>query len=137
MPSSKRSTVPSQDIAHTQFHAQRPDIDLLALVPERGVAPDHITAPDLRQLGRHLVGNAVGKIFLGRVAADIRERQHHDRQPRRPGDGRVHGRRQVRQGTRGVRLPCIGSYRARDILEFLFAHIPEAEIVTDLLAHRR
>ena len=46
-------------------------------------------------------------------------------------------RRQGRQGNSGVRTPSVGSDRARDILEFLLAHVREAEIVADLLAHHR
>jgi prevent-host-death family protein len=49
----------------------------------RGVARDHKTVCNARQIGRHILGDSVGEILLLRVTAEIGEGQHDDRQARR------------------------------------------------------
>ena len=70
-------------IAHAQLAADLLGVDRLALVGERGIARNHEAARDPRQIGRQILGDAVGKILLLGVVAQIVEGQHHDRQARR------------------------------------------------------
>jgi hypothetical protein len=72
-----------QHVAHIEIPADLLQIGGLALVGERGAAPDHESAGDARQIGGQAFGDAVGEIFLLGIAADIGEREHDDRQPGR------------------------------------------------------
>jgi len=74
---------PFQHIAHTQLAADLLCVDRLVPIGERGVARNHQHARNPRQLGRHILGDAIGKILLIGVVAEIGERQYDDRQARR------------------------------------------------------
>ena len=60
-----------QDIADAEFAPDLLGVDRLALVSERGVAGDDEAAPDMREIGRQIVGEAVGEIFLLGIAAQV------------------------------------------------------------------
>jgi len=68
-----------ENIAHPQLAADLFGIYWFALVAEGGVAGDHKAAPDARDIGRQVIGNAVGEVFLLRVVAEIGEREHDNR----------------------------------------------------------
>ena len=59
------------------------DIESLALERECGVPGNDREGRDLREVGDDVVGYPVAEIFLLRVAAQIDERQHADRDPTR------------------------------------------------------
>ena len=91
----------ARDLAH---------IDSAVLVDEGGVAGDDEQPSDAGKPGDQILGNAVGKIVLIRVAAHIGERQHRDR-------GAI-GQRQRRRRRRA--WMCAG-YGGR----FVLAHIAD------------
>ena len=62
-----------------------------ALALEGGVAGDHETVVDARQLGREVIGDPIGEVILRRTAREIRERQNHDRKMLGLGFGRYPG----------------------------------------------
>lgn len=68
-----------EHIADAEVAADLADIDRLALVGEGGVARDHGEAAAAGKRGGDVLGNAIGKIILLRIAAHIGERQHRDR----------------------------------------------------------
>ena len=68
-----------QHEAHAELAADLLHLHRLALVGERRVAGDHEQARDLRQVGDHVLGDAVAEILLLGIAAHIGERQHGDR----------------------------------------------------------
>ena len=70
-----------EDITHAEVAADPLGIDRFAFVGKRGVARDHQAALDPRNVGRQILGDPVGEIFLLGVVAAIGERQHDDRQP--------------------------------------------------------
>ena len=72
-----------QHIARAQFAADLLRIGRLALVAEGAVAGDHHRAGDARQIGRQIVGDAVGEIVLLGIVTQIREGQDDNRQARR------------------------------------------------------
>jgi len=89
---------PFQQIAHAQFAADILCVDWLVLIGEGAVARDHKHVREPRQVGRQIIGDAVGKILLPGIVAAIGERQHRDRPARgdeRPcvGGGGSHCRR--------------------------------------------
>ena len=55
-----------EDIANAELAADLLYVDRLALVGKSGVAGDHEAAGDPRQIGRQIVGDPVGEIFLVR-----------------------------------------------------------------------
>ena len=72
-----------EHIADVQLAPDLLQIDGLALVSEGRVAPDHERAANARKIGRQALGDPVDEMLLLRIAADIGERQHDDRQARR------------------------------------------------------
>ena len=99
---------------------------------------DHERAADARQVRGQALGHAIDEIVLLGIAADIRERQHHDGQTRR----------RMRAGASragalcpGQALPdhCIGPHRTGDVLEVLLAHIRELDpdFAENLIVSRR
>ena len=74
-----RSThAPFQEVTHAELAADALCIDRLSLIGEGGATGDYEAPLDAREVGRQVLGNAVGEIFLLRVVAEIGERQHYD-----------------------------------------------------------
>ena len=111
------------------MHVGRPEgaadlahVHALAAEREGGVAGDHHELAEARQLGDHVVRDAVAEIDLLRVAAHVLERQHRD--------GRLFAglwRRWPRR-RRALRRQPVGSHGPGDVLQVLLAHILEGEI---------
>ena len=99
-----------QKIAHAELAADFLGVDRLALVGEGGVAGDDEGVGQLREVGRQIVGDSVGEILLLRIAAEVLERQHDDRKPRR-GLELVLGDRGAEQTRREPRMPGVGAGR--------------------------
>ena len=76
-----------QNVAHAKLAADLAHVDRLALVLEGGIAGDDEQLGEPRQLGKDILGNAVGEIVLALVAAEVVERQHGDRRPVGQGQG--------------------------------------------------
>src|ERR1700733_4101541 len=72
-----------EGVTHAELAPELLEIDSLALVAERRMPADHERAGDARQVRRQAFGNAIDEIFLRRIAAQIGERKHHNRQARR------------------------------------------------------
>jgi len=70
-----------EDIAHAQLAADLLGVDCFVPISERRVARDHKAVGDARQIRRHILCDAVGKVLLVGVIAEVGERQHDDRQP--------------------------------------------------------
>ena len=60
-----------------------PCVDGLALEGERRVPGDHEASSESRQVRRQVFRHAIGEVILVRIAAEIGERQHDDRETRR------------------------------------------------------
>ena len=60
-------------------------VDGLALEGEGGVARNHETVADARQVGGEVLGDAVGEIVLARIAGKVLEGQDDNREARRDG----------------------------------------------------
>src|SRR6516164_5082388 len=71
---------PLQHIAHSQLPTDLLCVSRPVPIGERGIARDHEHVCEPRQIGRQILGNAVGKILLFAVVAQIDERQDHNRQ---------------------------------------------------------
>ena len=67
-----------QHITYAQLAPDLLGVDRLVPIGERGIARDHETVGDPRQIGRQILGDPVGKILLVGVVAEIRKRQHDD-----------------------------------------------------------
>ena len=68
-PVSRELDISFDHIAHTELAADLLRVDRLAPIGERGIARDHETAFDPRQIGRQILGDPVGKILLLGVVA--------------------------------------------------------------------
>jgi len=78
---------PFQHIAYTQLTANLLGVDGLVPVGERGIARNHETVGDPRQIGRQILGDPVREILLLPIIAEVSKGQHNGRQTRRS-DGR-------------------------------------------------
>ena len=67
---------PLQHITHTELAADLLGVDQLVPIGERGIARDHEHVREPRHIGRHVLGDAVSKILLLRVVAEIGKRQY-------------------------------------------------------------
>ena len=67
-----------EDVVDLQFLGDGRNVQVLALVYERRSARCHLEPIDTHQQVQQFLGNAVGKVFLFRVVADVQERQHCD-----------------------------------------------------------
>src|SRR4051812_9017389 len=67
-----------QDVANTQHTANLADISRLALERETRISSDHEEGSNPREGGSYLLNYAICKIFLLRIAAHVRKRQHRD-----------------------------------------------------------
>ncbi len=111
-----------EDIADVQLAAGLLQIDVLALVGESGVAPDHERASNARKIGREALRDPVDEVILLRVAADIGERQDDHREARRTLPVR-----------RGADLDREGPDWPRDVLERLPTEVDKVRV--DPAAH--
>ena len=68
-----------EDVADAEAFPDLADVDVLALEGERGIAGDNEELPKLGERGDDVFRNAVGEIFLLRVAAHVGEGQDGDR----------------------------------------------------------
>ena len=68
-----------EDVAHAEAPPDLADVDVLAFEGERGIARDDEELRELRQRRDDVFRDAVGEIFLLRVAAHVGEGQHGDR----------------------------------------------------------
>ena len=71
-------------IAHVELAADLLRVDRLALVGESGAAADHEGPAHARKIGGQALRHPVDEIVLLGPAADVGERQHDDRERRRP-----------------------------------------------------
>jgi hypothetical protein len=69
-------------VAHAEIAADLLHVGRLPLVSEGGIARDHETAGNARQISGQLVSQHVGEIVLSGIAGEIGEWQHHDRETR-------------------------------------------------------
>ena len=67
-----------QQVADAELLANSADIERFAAEREGGLPRDHEGAGQVGQVGRQVLGNAVGDIGLLGIAAQIFERQHGD-----------------------------------------------------------
>ena len=67
-------------IADVQLAPELLHVNGFALERERGVARNDERATDARQVRGQALGHAIHKVVLLGIAADVRERQHHDGQ---------------------------------------------------------
>ncbi len=67
-----------EDVADTQLPPNLPHVDRFAFVLKRRIACDHQKLGESRQLGDDVRRDAIAKILLLRVAAEIGEWQHGD-----------------------------------------------------------
>jgi hypothetical protein len=79
-------------------------------------------APEMRE--RSVVSNSVDEVFLPRIAAEIGERENHDREARRTGPLQCGCLRRGRRPSRTA-LDRIHPNGPRDILERLVAEVDE------------
>ena len=111
-----------EDVAHAQFPGHLPDVDRAALVGERRIARDYREGLEAAERRDDVLDNAIGKIVLLDIGADVLERQHRDR--RRIGKT-GHQARGWRRTPVAVQAQAVGMHRPRDVLERLFAHVLE------------
>src|SRR5262249_24310008 len=91
-----------KDIAYAQLAPNLPRVDRFVPVRERGISRDDKHTRYPRQIGRHIFGDAIGKVTLFGVVAEVCEGQHDYRKTR------CFGRRRDRRGKRraqGIRRP--------------------------------
>src|SRR6476620_6935221 len=69
---------PFEHVAHTERSRHVLHIYGLALVSEGRITRDHEQPTDAAQFGDDVLDDAVGKVFLLRIAAHVLERQHGD-----------------------------------------------------------
>jgi hypothetical protein len=62
-------------VADPELFSNLLGVDVLSLVGEGGVARDHEAVADAREIGCEVLGDPIGKIILGSIAREIRERQ--------------------------------------------------------------
>src|SRR4029077_19781754 len=72
-----------QHITDVQLTPDLLQINMLSLVAERGVAPDHKGAGNAREIGGQALRHTIDEVFLLRIAAQIGKGQNDDRKARR------------------------------------------------------
>jgi hypothetical protein len=72
-----------QHIADAEFAADLLHVDRFTLIGKGGAAGDHKASGNAREIGRQVVRDPIGEIFLIRIIRQVLKRQHDDRQPRR------------------------------------------------------
>jgi len=75
-PAARATDAPFEDIAHAQLSADLLCVHRLVPIGECGVARDDEHVRNPRQIGRQILGDAVGEVALFRVVAQIGEGQH-------------------------------------------------------------
>ena len=68
-----------EDIAHAQLATDLFRADRFVPIGEGGIARDHETVPDSREVRRQILGDAVGKVLLVGVVTEVSERQYDNR----------------------------------------------------------
>jgi hypothetical protein len=117
-----------EDVSNVQVPADLLHVDRLAFVSEGGVARDDIRIGNTGEIGRQAFRHSVHEIFMFRVAAQIDERQHHHRQPRRRGPL---GSARAWRGTdlrRRADLERIDVDRLGDVLKFSGTEVVDGHI---------
>ena len=71
-----------ENVANAELLADLLGVDALAFESESGIAGDDETALDPRKFSREVLRDAVGEIVLRRIAGEIGERQHDEREMR-------------------------------------------------------
>jgi hypothetical protein len=69
---------PFEHVAHPKLFSDLLGVDRLALEGEGRVAGDHKGAAQAGEIRRQVLGDAVSEIMLFGIAAQARERKHHD-----------------------------------------------------------
>src|SRR5262249_16297396 len=98
---------------HAEFTRDLLYVNGATLVDEAGVSGDDKKRLAARQHRDDVLGDAIGKVFLFRVAGHILEGKHGDRRFVGKGEGR--SRRQYRGDGRGIQ--AVDAYWACDVLE--------------------
>src|SRR5215472_7661357 len=70
-----------EDVVHPKLVTDLFYVYLFAPVGERGISGDHDTAGKTREIGSHVVGDAIDEIFLLGIVRQVRKGQDNDRQP--------------------------------------------------------
>jgi hypothetical protein len=117
-----------EDIAYPKLAADLFGIKGFALIGEGGVAGDDKTVVYPGEIGGHIVGDAIGKVFLFGITRQVGERQDDDREagcrwPRGWLDLYCAGDR--RQDRHVSRAHGIGPNRPREVLDGLLAKVFE------------
>jgi len=68
-----------EHITDAQLAADLLGVDRFVPIGESAIAGDHERACEPRQVGRQILGDAIRKILLLRIVAEIGERQYDDR----------------------------------------------------------
>ena len=68
-----------QNIADAELEPNLLGVDRRVPIGERGIPRNHKHARDARQVGCHILSDAVREISLLAIVAQISKRQHHDR----------------------------------------------------------
>ena len=130
-----RRMLPSSTVRTPRPAGHHADVDRLALVGEARIARDHHEAADLGEVGDHVFGDPVSKVFLLGIAAHVLKRQHRDRRPvRRRELHRSFFRRRELGRRRGFRFDGnadperIDPNRLRDVLEADLAFVADRQI---------
>src|ERR1700730_16351569 len=116
-----------EDVAHAQLHADLLDVDSLSFVGEGRMAGDHWKGSPAGEHRDNVLGDAVGKIFLLRIAAEVDKRQDRDGAP-------VVEPRRARDGCAGatdlglLSGHLINANRSCDVFEVLRTQVDEVEI---------
>src|SRR5262249_45672551 len=72
---------PFKHRANAEFTGHHTDVDGFALIGEARIARDHQETADLGEVGDHVLGYPVSKVFLLGIAAHVLKRQNGDRGP--------------------------------------------------------
>jgi len=123
-----RWTLPSEDVADVQLAPDRLHVDRLAFVGERRIARDHDGPSDPRDVGRQALRDPVDEMLLLRVASDIGERQHHDREAGRTRVARRGGGRRGHRLSGLADLKRIDSDRLGNVLQLREAEIGDGNV---------
>jgi len=76
---------PFEHVSHAEVTADLTAVDRLALIGERDAARDREDAGAAREVGGQRFGDAVGKVIVLRVTANVEKGQDHNRKPGRGG----------------------------------------------------
>jgi len=135
------------NITDTEVAPELLRVDKFALVHKGSVSGDHEASGNTREIGRQIVGDPIGEIFLVWVVRKVGKRQDDERETRRrSGDTserasqaqrRLNWRRDTRGRCHRIGAHPVGTYWARDVFDALLPHVfePIGELVANLVAH--